>query len=91
MNCRIGDVALIVTPRVPSNRGAVVQVVTSRPGSRWVVRSLDGPRLCEDGSVSLEATVGDADLRPIKRGKPAILRRPSRRPSRPRQLALLAD
>ena len=89
MNCRIGDVARIVSARIASNRGALVEVVSSRPHSHWLVRSLDGPRQCEDGSFKLEAVVTDADLRPVARGKAKrdVLRR-MRPPEPPRQLAL---
>ena len=89
MNCRIGDVARIVSARIASNRGALVEVVSSRPHGHWLVRSLDGPRQCEDGSIKLEAVVTDADLRPVARGKGKrdVLRR-MRPPQGPRQLAL---
>lgn len=88
MNCRVGDVARIVAARVASNEGALVEVVSSRPRAHWLVRSIDGPRQCEDGSYKLEAVACDADLRPVARGRArrAALRRA--RPAAPRQLAL---
>lgn len=93
MNCRVGDVARIVSARVASNRGALVEVLSSRPHARWLVRSLDGPRQCEDGSFKLEAVACDSDLRPVARGKAKreVLKRvkPEVPVETPRQLALL--
>lgn len=90
MNCRVGDVARIVSARIAANRGALVEVVSSRPRGSWLVRSLDGPRPCEDGTLKLEAIASDADLRPVARGKAkrAVLRQHKQPRETQRQLAL---
>lgn len=68
MRCRIGDLAFIVRPTVPSNLGALVEVVavwSDHPGCWWV-RSLSGPRMRKNGEVAEDGMVPDEGLRPLR-------------------------
>jgi hypothetical protein len=71
MRCKIGDLAFVVRPTVPSNLGVLVEVIAVWPDApqAWWVRSLSGPRLRKNGTVAEEGMVPDQCLRPIK-GEP---------------------
>ena len=68
MRCKIGDLAFVVAPEVPSNLGVLVEVVAVWPDAQeaWWVRSLCGPRQRKNGSTANEGMVPDACLRPLK-------------------------
>lgn len=82
MNCRPGDLALIVRSRFGCNLGRIVQVLrAARPcphasGAVWTVRSAGRPLACQMwlgdievvGQVEprMECDIDDADLRPIR-------------------------
>ena len=72
MNCRVGDLAIVIRSEVPSNLGMFVEVCSQwneEPGYWWV-RSLSGARARLDGRVALEGAVADDALRPIRGRKP---------------------
>jgi hypothetical protein len=68
MKCRIGDLAIVVRPRIDANLGMLVEVVGPwRPAENlWWVRSLSGPRLRRDGERAHEGSVADAALCPLR-------------------------
>ena len=72
MNCRVGDLAIVIRPVVPSNLGMFVEVCSpwsQEPGCWWV-RSLSGARPRKDGQTAFEGAVADDALRPIRGRKP---------------------
>lgn len=68
MRCKIGDLAFIVRPEVPSNLGALVEVVAVWPRTpeAWWVRSLSGPRMRSSGVLADDGMVRDNALRPLR-------------------------
>ena len=74
MNCKPGDLALIMKAEVSSNQGVLVEVLRADGPARWWVRSLCGPRLSTDGTRKVEVVALDASLRPIK-AKKKVFRR----------------
>jgi hypothetical protein len=68
MKCRIGDLAIVIRPRIDANLGILVEVVGPwRPDEGlWWVRSLSGPRLRRDGEFMQEGSVADSALCPLR-------------------------
>jgi len=68
MKCKVGDLAIVVRPRIDSNLGMLVEVVRPwRPREGlWWVRSLSGPRLRRDGEHAHEGSVADSALCPLR-------------------------
>ena len=60
--------AFVVRPSVPSNLGALVEVLDVWPNKPecWRARSLCGPRLLKNGSVAEEGMAPDNCLRPLR-------------------------
>jgi len=68
MKCKVGDLAIVVRPRIDSNLGMLVEVVGPwRPREElWWVRSLSGPRPRRDGECAREGSVADSALCPLR-------------------------
>ncbi len=68
MKCKVGDLAIVVRPRIDANLGMLVEVVGPwRPAENlWWVRSLSGPRLRRDGELTHEGSVADSALCPLR-------------------------
>lgn len=68
MKCKVGDLAIVVRPRLDANLGMLVEVVGPwRPAENlWWVRSLSGPRPRRDGEHSHEGSVADSALCPLR-------------------------
>jgi len=68
VRCKVGDLAFVVAPAVPSNLGLLVEVLAIWPHRKeaWWVRSLCGTRKRKDGSQAEEGMVPDVCLRPLK-------------------------
>lgn len=68
MRCRVGDLAILVGPKVPENLGVLVEVLKPwRHGpNHWWVRSLSGPLRRDDGRIAVEGSADDSGLRPIR-------------------------
>ena len=69
MKCKVGDLAFVVKPELPSNHGVLVEVLRPDGPARWWVRSLCGPRMATDGTRRVEVVALDVSLRPIRRPK----------------------
>ena len=74
MNCRIGDIAIIISAAMPENLGLLVEVIDVWPEDThyWHVKSLCGPRDRLDGVRSAEGMAPDRCLRPIRGGVPPV-------------------
>lgn len=68
MRCKVGDLAILIGPRLPENLGALVEVLRpwEREPNHWWVRSLSGPLRRCDGKRHLEGNAADACLHPIR-------------------------
>jgi hypothetical protein len=81
MRCKVGDLAIVIRPRVEANLGILVEVERCWNGRAgwWWVRSLSGPRMRKDGTVECEGAAEDTALWPI-RGEPQPRREGKRVP-----------
>lgn len=68
MKCKVGDLAIVVRPRIDANLGMLVEIVGPwRPAEGlWWVRSLSGPRWRRDGERTQEGSVADSSLCPLR-------------------------
>jgi hypothetical protein len=68
MKCRVGDLAIVIKPRLQENLGMLVEVLSTWDGrpNAWWVRSLSGPRMRNNGTVAAEASADDCALWPIR-------------------------
>jgi hypothetical protein len=68
VRCKVGDLAFVVAPAVPSNLGVLVEVLAVWPHRKeaWWVRSLCGPRDRKNGSRADEGMVPDVCLRRLR-------------------------
>ena len=72
MNCKIGDLAILINPQMEENLGVLFEVMAPWPDEPgyWRIRSLNGPHLTYSGERLEEGMASDSSLRPI-RGVPA--------------------
>ena len=90
MKCKVGDLAVIVKPNVPANKGLVVEIERRTHGRGraiyWWVRSVSGPALRSDGTKEDHAALPDWALQPVRR--PGVKRSPPLPRAEKLQLAL---
>ena len=71
MKCKVGDLAMVVKPNVPQNKGLLVEVERRTHGPRrgiyWWVRSVSGPAVRSDGTRDAHASIPDWALQPVRR------------------------
>lgn len=86
MNCRRGDMAVIVESQLPENLGVFVEVVGAYDDGAWAIRPLCGLMrgLNRDGTISDPCNLlnaRDSSLRPI-RGLPTNQQKMTEAPCR---------
>ena len=67
MNCKPGDLAIIVTSNA-GNEGRIVEVIRQSHWGvgYWHVRSIGSPCMMDIGIPAMEASIQDFRLRPIR-------------------------
>jgi hypothetical protein len=72
MNCKPGDLAVLIRSAIPENVGIIVEVVewmghvwSNDSITNWRVRPVGGPRQTTIGSLQQEGAAPDEWLRPV--------------------------